>query len=316
MHASTLSSPRRGSLGRIRNLFAGWLSLWVRDRERENPRAVYEQAIHGRLARYARVEGSRRRHPLPAQQAGGRDPRATHRDVAALRRRERAVRRGDESLAVAVVTHRHELVGELERAEQELEGLRSEADAAKENLLHFREEIRGLEREKGRALAVWAGARMRRQVRSAIEGLSVDADVRALEGVREHVAKIATEAHLDGELAAGGNLRVRLAEIRGEARHEAARREVEEMKRRLRPVLPDAAKPELAAPAAAPSVATSDPSQDSRRRRLGVACRARGLPSQTPVFAAHSIAGPPLECAAMAYVEITKPRPHVSVDHA
>ena len=37
---------------------------------------------------------------------------------------------------------------------------------------------------------------------------------------------------------------------------EAARREVEEMKRRLRPVLPDAAQPEPAAPAAAPSVAT------------------------------------------------------------
>jgi len=33
------------------------------------------------------------------------------------------------------------------------------------------------------------------------------------------------------------------------------------MKRRLRPVLPDATKPELAAPAAAPSVATLDPSQ-------------------------------------------------------
>ena len=135
------------------------------------------------------------------------------------------------------MTHRHELMGGLERAEQELEGLRSEADAAKENLLRFRSEIRELEREKGRALAVWAGARMRRQVRSAIEGLSVDADVRALEGVREHVARIATEAHLDGELAAGSDLRVRLAEIRGEARHESALREVEEMKRRLRPAL-------------------------------------------------------------------------------
>jgi phage shock protein A len=168
------------------------------------------------------------------------------------------VRRGDESLAVAVVTHRHELVGELARAEQELEGLRTEADAAKENLLLFREEIRGLEREKGRALAVWAGARMRRQVRSAIEGLSVDADVRALEDVREHVAKIATEAHLDGELAAGGDLRVRLAEIRGEARHDAARREVEEMKRRLRPALEDATKPEITVPIPAPLAEARD----------------------------------------------------------
>jgi phage shock protein A len=215
------------------------LSLWVRDRERQNPRAVYEQAISGRLQRYAELKEAVAgilylRNKLEAEIRDRRSEMARLSGDA-----ERAVRRGDESLAVAVVTHRHELMGELERAEQELEGLRTEADAAKENLLRFREEIRELEREKGRALAVWAGARMRRQVRSAIEGLSVDADVRALEGVREHVAKLATEAHLDGELAAGSDLRVRLAEIRGEARHEAARREVEDMKRRLRPALPD-----------------------------------------------------------------------------
>lgn len=238
MHASTLSSPRRGSLGRIRNLFAGWLSLWVRDRERENPRAVYEQAIQGRLARYAELKEAVAgilylRNKLEAEI---RERRTEMSRLAADA--ERAVRRGDESLAVAVVTHRHELIGELERAEQELEGLRSEADAAKENLLHFREEIRTLEREKGRALAVWASSRMRRQVRAAIDGISVDADVRALEGVREHVAKLSTEAHLDGELARGSDLRTRLAEIRGEARHEAARREVEEIKRRVRPALP------------------------------------------------------------------------------
>ncbi len=250
MHASTLSSPRRGSLGRIRNLFAGMLSLWVRDRERQNPRAVYEQAISGRLQRYAELKEAVAGILYLRNKLEGeiRDRRSEMTRLSGDA--ERAVRRGDESLAVAVVTHRHELMGELERAEQELEGLRTEADAAKENLLRFREEIRELEREKGRALAVWAGARMRRQVRSAIEGLSVDADVRALEGVREHVAKIATEAHLDGELAAGSDLRVRLAEIRGEARHDSALREVEEMKRRLRPSLPTETAVESPLPAA------------------------------------------------------------------
>jgi phage shock protein A len=239
VHASALSSPPRGALGRIRNLFSGLLTTWVRDRERRNPRAVYEQAINARLTRYAELKEAVAGILYLRNKLEGeiRDRRVEMARLSADA--ERAVRRGDESLAVAVVTHRHELVGELERAEQELEGLRTEADAAKENLLRFREEIRALEREKGRALAVWAGARMRRQVRAAIEGLSVDADVRALEGVREHVAKLATEAHLDGELAAGSDLRARLAEIRGEARHEAARREVEEMKRRLRPALPN-----------------------------------------------------------------------------
>jgi hypothetical protein len=88
----------------------------------------------------------------------------------------------------------------------------------------------------------------------------VDADVRALEGVREHVAKLATEAHLDGELARGSELGVRLAEIRGEARTEAAREEVEAIKRKLRPALVDGGGSEIAVSAPTASrenVATS-----------------------------------------------------------
>jgi phage shock protein A len=249
MTMSAVSSTRpRGAVGRFFNYVSASLGLWVRDREQRNPRAVYEQAIQGRLQRYAELKEAVAgilylRNKLEAEI---RDRRA---EIARLGAdAERAVKRADESLAVAIVTHRHELVEDLARAEQELEGLRTEADAAKENLLHFREEIRALEREKGRALAVFAGARMRRQVRAAIDGLSVDADVRALEGVREYVAKLATEAHLDGELGRGSDLRHRLAEIRGEARHEAARREVEEIKRRVRPAL---ASPTEATPTAA-----------------------------------------------------------------
>lgn len=233
MTTAVSSTRPRGALARVFHHLSSSIHGWVRRREHENPRDVYEQAIEGRLRRYAELKEAVAgvlylRNKLEAEI---RDRRG---EIARLASdAERAVRRGDESLAVAIVTHRHELEADLTRAEGELEGLRNEADAAKDNLLHFREEIRSLEREKGRALAVWAGARMRRQVRAAIDGMSVDADVRALEGVREHVAKLATEAHLDGELARGSELGVRLAEIRGEARHEAARQEVEAIKQRL-----------------------------------------------------------------------------------
>jgi phage shock protein A len=255
MTAANSTRPR-GAIARLFQYFSTALHGWVRDREHANPQAVYEQAIRGRVERYAQLKEAVAgilflRNKLEAEI---RDRRA---EIARLASdAERAVRRADESLAVAIVTHRHELEADLARAEGELEGLRNEADAAKDNLLHFREEIRSLEREKGRALAVWAGARMRRQVRAAIDGLSVDADVRALEGVREHVAKLATEAHLDAEIARGSELGARLAEIRGEARHEAARQEVEVLKRRLRPALgaePAATAAELRTTAAAPA---------------------------------------------------------------
>jgi len=110
--------------------------------------------------------------------------------------------------------------------------VRREADEAKGNLLRFREELRGLAREKGRMLATLANAVARRRLSEALEGLSVDADVRALEEVREQIARVATEGQLDRELTgADDEMRVRLRAIRDEARHEAARRELEERKR-------------------------------------------------------------------------------------
>ena len=236
----TVDRPR-GFWGRLRNLIGGRLTVWMRDREQAHPRAVYEQAIHERLRRYAELKDAVAgilylRNKLEGEVLDRRSELLrTTGDV------QRAVRRGDEAVALALVRHKQELTGELERTGRDLEALRGEAEAAKENLLRFREEIRALEREKGRALAVWAGAQARRQVRAVLDGLSVDADLRALEGLREHIAKLATERQLDAELGEAGpggdGLGERLRAIRDGARDEAAQRELDEIKRRLRPAL-------------------------------------------------------------------------------
>jgi phage shock protein A len=228
-------STARGPLARLGNLIAGLVLAWVHDREKRSPRAVYEQAISQRIRQYQGLKEAVAgilylRTKLEAEIGERRAELARQHDD--LRR---AVRRGDDALALQLVQHKQRLVEDLERAEGELGTLRDEAEGAKENLLRFREEIRLLEREKGRALALVAGAHARRRVRSAIEGLSVEADVRALEGVREHVARLASEAHLDRELAQAGEMPARLREIREEARLEAARRELEEIKRSLAP---------------------------------------------------------------------------------
>ena len=72
---------------------------------------------------------------------------------------------------------------------------------AKGNLIRFREEIRALEREKGRIVATLANAKARRRMAEALDGLSVDADMRALENVREHVARLATEVETAVQLS-------------------------------------------------------------------------------------------------------------------
>ena len=100
-------------------------------------------------------------------------------------------------------------------------------------MLRFRDEIRALEREKGRTLASLANARARRRIQEALAGLSVDADMRALEAVRDHTARLASEGLLDRELAGESVLDARLRQVREESRREAAQRELAELKRQL-----------------------------------------------------------------------------------
>jgi phage shock protein A len=207
---------------------------WLRDGERRNPAAVYEQAIEDRTRQYRDLKEAvagilYMRNKLEAE---------IHERRIELARIEDDVRggvaRGQDDLSLTLIEHKQRLGEDLERAEHELDTVRREADEAKGNLLRFREELRSLTREKGRMLATLANAVARRKLSEAIEGLSVDADVRALDGVREQIARIATEGQLDRELAGADDaMRKRVRAIRDDARREAARRELDERKRAL-----------------------------------------------------------------------------------
>ena len=229
----------RSLLSRLRNLLRGMFAIWIRDSETQNPRAVYEQAIDERTRQYRQLKEAvagilYMRNKLEAEITERRAEIARiHDDI------RRAVRRGQDDVSLTLIAQKQSLMEELERAERELEGVRSEAEDAKVNLVRFREEIRGLIREKSRMLATLANAQARRRIQEALEGLSVDADMRALESVREHVARLSTEGSLERELGDPG-LRTRLRAIRDEAREEAARRELAELKQQF---LPEAAAP-------------------------------------------------------------------------
>ncbi len=231
----------RGLFARFHALLRGLFGTWVRDRERSNPQAVYEQAISDRTRQYRELKQAVAGILYMRNKLEGEiDDR--QREVAlALDDIRRAVLDGDDDLGLALIHRKQTLEEELDRCEKELAQIRTQAEEAKRNLASFREEIRSLEREKVRTLATLANAHARRRIEEALEGLSVDADMRALEGVREYVARVSTEGRLDQELGDDG-LRTRVREIRNQARDEASRHELEELKRRFAPR-------EIAAPA-------------------------------------------------------------------
>jgi phage shock protein A len=234
MTTATREQPS-GLLARFANLWRARFGAWIRRGERQSPAAVYEQAIDERTRQYRDLKEAvagilYMRNKLEGEIHERRVEIARlHDDV------KQAIRRGQDALCIGLIEQKQLLEGELERAEREVDGVRAEAEEAKQNLVRFREELRSLMREKGRVLATLANAHARRRLSEALEGLSVDADMRALDAVREHAARMATGSQLDRELGQDDGTRQRIRAIRDEARHESARRELEALKQSLDP---------------------------------------------------------------------------------
>lgn len=232
--SKTMSNRKPSMIARMRSLFGGIFGSWVRDQEQQAPEVVYEQAIAERVRQYRELKSAvagilYMRNKLEGEIADRRAEIARlHDDV------RRAVRQGDEAASLSLIAHKQALFEDLERAEQELGQVRAQADEAKSNLVRFREEIRSLVREKGRMLATLANARARRRLQSAIEGLSVDAEMDALENVREHISRTVMESEVNKELGEDGDaFRTKLRGFRDEARRESARAELESLKQEL-----------------------------------------------------------------------------------
>ena len=230
-----MSNRKPSMFARMRSLWSGFFGSWVRDKEQQAPEVVYEQAISERVRQYRELKDAVAgilfmRNKLESEIADRRAEIARlHDDV------RRAVRRGEEESSLSLIAHKQALFEDLERAEQDLDHVRTQVEEAKTNLVRFREEIRSLVREKGRMLATLANARARRRLQAAIEGLSIDAEMDALENVREHISRVVMEGEINKEIGQDGGdaFRTKLRGYRDEARRESARSELENLKEEL-----------------------------------------------------------------------------------
>ena len=223
---------------RLYNLVRGSLTAWVRGREHRNPGAVYESAIAERREQYATLRAAAAgilylRSKLTTQLA------ETSRELARVRAQlDLAVDRDEDDVALALIGRRDALDAEEQRLTAELAELTAEADAAKENLIAFSGDIARLRDEKVRMLARLANAKARLRFQETLAGLAPDADIRALEAVREHIERLVEETKINRDLG-DTELERKLGKIR-EAEADAARRaQLQQLKRaRGRDLLP------------------------------------------------------------------------------
>jgi len=222
-----------GLLARLANLTRGLAARWMGAREAANPDAVYEAAIRERVAQYTTLRQAaagilylRSKLERELAQRTGELARVQH-------HLDLAVARDDDPAALALLARRDHLDADVERLAAELNELTAEAEAAKRNLIAFQDQIVQLREERVRMLARLANAKARLRLHETLSGMSPEADIRALEAVRDHVSRLVAEVALVRE---GGDpeLARRLGVIRDHEATAAAHAQLEELKRTRR----------------------------------------------------------------------------------
>src|SRR5262247_4203423 len=103
-------SAERGFFTRLRDLFAGIFSVWLRDKEAGSPDAVYERVIGERVRQYAELKRAVAGILYMRNKIEGeiRDRKAElsrlHQDIA------RAVQRSDDEVALVLITQKDTLL--------------------------------------------------------------------------------------------------------------------------------------------------------------------------------------------------------------
>jgi phage shock protein A len=221
-----------GFFQRLSNLWSGFLSLWVSEAESRNPEAVYEAAINERVRKHKELKKAvsgivylrnKLQADLEARETEFRDINAQI---------PIALEEGEDDVALVLIQKKEELTKAIEGLSADLEKVEAQAEEAKAGLITFQGEIEKLKREKEEMLAAKSNAEARMEIQESLSGLSTDADIAALDNVRQSIHKLKAEADIGAEIQ-GSGLDAKLAKIKERTANAGARAQLEEMKRQM-----------------------------------------------------------------------------------
>src|SRR5690242_19224138 len=200
-------------ISRLANLIGGKFSRWLKSREARDPEAEYEAAISDRIRRYQQLKNAAAgaiymRNKLERELKEKSAELAEVADQAG-----QAADLKEDQCALSMIRRRRDLEAECERVREELSQLTVEADEAKKNLVGFKSEIDKLKTEKVTMLARLRNAQARLRVERALEGISYEDDLRALQEVRESIHRMLTRSGVEREIH-GAEVNQKLEEIR------------------------------------------------------------------------------------------------------
>ena len=218
-----------GMLSRLGNLWRGFLRLWISDIEKEHPEIAYENAIDSMIEKYSRLKAATAAIIRRREETGERFKRAAAELTQTEAELDTAVETGQDDLALILIQKKNQLTAEVGELKAEMDTAQQDADSAKQSLLGVQSQIRKLQAEKDAMLAKMQSAQARIKVQEQLDGLSVDAEVKALDNVRTHIKNTIAEANLGKELSES-SLDSRLAALRSQVGDVQAKNQLAELK--------------------------------------------------------------------------------------
>lgn len=215
---------------RLANLVRGFLSLFVTGLEQQHPEIAYENAINTMIEKYNKLKNATAGLIRLREDAADRlqKAQAQQKELAAML--EQAMATNQDDLAVELIERKDAVEAEIASLQAELEGAEKDVDTAKNALTEVKGEIGKLKAEKDRMLAKMQSAQARTRINDQLEGLSVDAELRALENVRTGIKDTIAKAKLGDELRES-DLDTRLNALKASSSKATARAKLEAMKK-------------------------------------------------------------------------------------
>mgnify|MGYP002630127974 CR=1 FL=1 len=221
-----------GVFDRIGNIWKGFISLWISEVEQSNPEAVYEAAIEERVKKHRELKKAVSGIVYLRNKLSAELEQAEKQLVEVEAQIPIAVEEGEDDVALVLLQKKDQLTGKIAQTRFELEKVASQAEEAKSGLIAFQGEIEKLKREKQEMLAKKANAEARISIQETLDGLSTDADIKALENVREHIDKMQAEADVGSEIK-GESLDAKLSKIKSKTADVQARAQLAELKKQM-----------------------------------------------------------------------------------
>ena len=214
---------------RVTNLFRGFLSIFISDIEKEHPEIAYENAINSMVEKYTKLKSATAAIIRRREDIDERLRRATKELAQTEAELNVAVETNQDDLAVMLIQKKNELAAESAELTADMETAKKDADSAKSSLISVQGEIKKLKAERDVQLARMHSAEARIKVQEQLDGLSVDAEVKALDNVRDHIKNKIAEANLGKELSES-SLDSRLAALKNQAGDVQAKQQLAELK--------------------------------------------------------------------------------------